>query len=111
MKDYFLPTLFIVFLVLKLTHVIDWSWWWVTCPLWGVFATVLICMIVLRVVVKPLITLNMKIRHKDKYEYLKKLDKNIKERNKNKGGLFEKLKALQEERERMEAEKEEKSIH
>jgi hypothetical protein len=53
----------------------------------------------------------MKIRHKEKYEYLKKLDKNIKERNKNKGGLFEKLKALQEERERMEAEKEEKSIH
>ena len=28
-------TLFIVFLVLKLTNVIDWSWWWVTCPLWG----------------------------------------------------------------------------
>lgn len=27
-------TLFIVFLVLKLTHVITWSWWWVTSPLW-----------------------------------------------------------------------------
>ena len=27
--------LFIVFLVLKLCKVIDWSWWWVTCPLWG----------------------------------------------------------------------------
>jgi hypothetical protein len=26
--------LFLVFLVLKLTHVIDWSWWWVTAPLW-----------------------------------------------------------------------------
>ncbi len=26
---------FVVFLVLKLTHVIDWSWWWVTAPLWG----------------------------------------------------------------------------
>lgn len=26
--------LFVVFLVLKLTHYIDWSWWWVTCPLW-----------------------------------------------------------------------------
>ena len=25
---------FIVFLVLKLTGVIDWSWWWVTAPLW-----------------------------------------------------------------------------
>lgn len=31
-------TLFIVFLVLKLTHVIDWSWWWVSAPLWIPFA-------------------------------------------------------------------------
>ena len=26
--------LFLVFLVLKLCKVIDWSWWWVTSPLW-----------------------------------------------------------------------------
>ena len=26
--------LFIVFLVLKLTGVIAWSWWWVAAPLW-----------------------------------------------------------------------------
>lgn len=26
--------LFIVFLILKLTGEIDWSWWWVTSPLW-----------------------------------------------------------------------------
>lgn len=26
--------LFIVFLVLKLTGYITWSWWWVTAPLW-----------------------------------------------------------------------------
>lgn len=26
--------LFLVFLVLKLIGVIDWSWWWVTSPLW-----------------------------------------------------------------------------
>lgn len=25
---------FLVFLVLKLCNVIDWSWWWVTAPLW-----------------------------------------------------------------------------
>ncbi|MFC0456743.1 hypothetical protein ACFFGR_09335 [Arthrobacter liuii] len=30
----FAGLLFLVFLVLKLTHVIDWSWWWVTAPLW-----------------------------------------------------------------------------
>lgn len=26
--------LFVAFLVLKLTHVINWSWWWITAPLW-----------------------------------------------------------------------------
>ena len=26
--------LFIVFLILKLTNIIDWSWWWITSPLW-----------------------------------------------------------------------------
>lgn len=26
--------LFLVFLVLKLTENIDWSWWWVTSPIW-----------------------------------------------------------------------------
>lgn len=25
----------IVFMVLKLCGVIDWSWWWVTSPIWG----------------------------------------------------------------------------
>ncbi len=30
--------LFIVFLILKLTNNIDWSWWWVTSPLWIGFA-------------------------------------------------------------------------
>jgi hypothetical protein len=29
-----LGILFVVFLVLKLTNQINWSWWWVTSPLW-----------------------------------------------------------------------------
>ena len=33
-----LGLLFLVFLVLKLTGVITWSWWWITAPLWGGFA-------------------------------------------------------------------------
>jgi hypothetical protein len=32
----------IVFIVLKLTHYIDWSWWWVTVPLWGGLAIALL---------------------------------------------------------------------
>lgn len=34
----FFGLLAIVFITLKLTGVIDWSWWWVTAPLWGGFA-------------------------------------------------------------------------
>ncbi len=30
----FLSILLIVFIVLKLTDLIDWSWWWVLAPLW-----------------------------------------------------------------------------
>ena len=29
-----MSTLFVIFLVLKLTHLIAWSWWWVTSPVW-----------------------------------------------------------------------------
>lgn len=43
--------LFLVFLVLKLTKLISWSWWWVTAPLWvpfGIYAGIfMISMIVL----------------------------------------------------------------
>ena len=39
--------LFLIFLVLKLTGVIAWSWWWVTAPLWiplGIVALIfLVC--------------------------------------------------------------------
>ena len=30
----FTEALFLVLLVLKLTAVVDWSWWWITAPLW-----------------------------------------------------------------------------
>lgn len=30
-----LSLLGIVFITLKLTKVIDWSWWWVLAPFWG----------------------------------------------------------------------------
>lgn len=30
----FATVLFLIFLVLKLTKTINWSWWWVTSPLW-----------------------------------------------------------------------------
>jgi len=34
----FFGLLFLIFLTLKLCNVIDWSWWWVSAPLWMPFA-------------------------------------------------------------------------
>ena len=46
----FLDALFLVFLVLKLTKVIDWSWWWITAPLWGQVALLIVTLIVVTIV-------------------------------------------------------------
>ena len=32
----------VVFVTLKLTGIIDWSWWWVTAPFWGGFAVFIV---------------------------------------------------------------------
>ena len=42
--------LFIVFLILKLTHTIDWSWWWVTSPLWIPAGFVIIVLLIIMVI-------------------------------------------------------------
>lgn len=38
--------MFLIFLVLKLIGKIDWSWWWVTSPLWIPLVIALIAVIV-----------------------------------------------------------------
>ena len=44
----FVGLLTIVFITLKLTHYIDWSWWWVLSPLWiAAIAGIVIFVIVL----------------------------------------------------------------
>jgi len=42
----FSGALFLVFLVLKLTGHITWSWWWVTSPLWMPFVFILVIVII-----------------------------------------------------------------
>ena len=63
----FCGLLFITFLVLKLTEVIDWSWWWITAPLWGGFAliTALIILIFIVFVIKAVISLFKKKKFKN----------------------------------------------
>jgi len=40
MKFPMLGIMFLIFMTLKLTGTIAWSWWWVTAPLWGGIALV-----------------------------------------------------------------------
>ena len=42
--------LFIVFLILKLTGHIDWSWWWVTSPLWIPIVIVLVFLVIVALI-------------------------------------------------------------
>ena len=46
----FASLLFLLFLALKLTHVIDWSWWWITAPIWGPFVIVAVVLIIIAVI-------------------------------------------------------------
>lgn len=48
----FAGLLTILFIALKLTHVIDWSWWWVLAPVWiGVAIAVLVALVIFVVAV------------------------------------------------------------
>jgi hypothetical protein len=57
-----LPTiLFIVFLILKLTDNIDWSWVWVTSPLWipFLFAVSILVLIFFLVIILLMLGINV----------------------------------------------------
>lgn len=42
----FFGLMFLIFMTLKLTNVIDWSWWWVTAPLWGGFVLIFLVILI-----------------------------------------------------------------
>lgn len=48
----FCGLLTIVFIVLKLCKIINWSWWWVLAPLWIPTAIALIVLLVSFIIVK-----------------------------------------------------------
>ncbi len=39
----------IIFVILKLTDSIDWSWWWITSPLWGYYIALPIIVLVFHI--------------------------------------------------------------
>jgi hypothetical protein len=55
---------FIVLLTLKLSGVIDWSWWLITLPLWWIFPF-LIIVIIFALIVLLFAQLGDKIREQD----------------------------------------------
>ncbi len=46
----FFGLMFLIFMTLKLTGFIDWSWWWVTAPLWGGFVLIFIIIIIVALI-------------------------------------------------------------
>ena len=62
--------LFVVFLVLKLTHTITWSWWWVTCPLWISFALWLVILAIFGIIGLIVIAAggNVRVKPKSKWD-------------------------------------------
>jgi hypothetical protein len=49
----FFGLMFLILMTLKLTNYIDWSWWWITAPLWGGFVIIIIIIAVF-VIIKSL---------------------------------------------------------
>ena len=41
----------VAFVILKLCHVINWSWWWVTAPFWGPVVVALTILLVVGIIV------------------------------------------------------------
>lgn len=46
----FFGLMFLIFMTLKLTGFINWSWWWVTAPLWGGFALIFIVILIVALI-------------------------------------------------------------
>lgn len=59
-----LTVLFIVFLVLKLSGLISWSWWWVTCPLWCPLV-IAICVLLIASFIAILVLIKQHLRKKN----------------------------------------------
>jgi hypothetical protein len=48
----FFGLLTILFIGLKLTNIIQWSWWWVLSPIWISFSIVIVIFIIILLIIK-----------------------------------------------------------
>ena len=58
--------LFTIFLILKLTNNIDWSWWWVTSPLWIPISLVIALIIITMLLIVVLLMAGVDVVEKSK---------------------------------------------
>ncbi|WP_018109726.1 hypothetical protein [Bacteroides propionicifaciens] len=55
---------FIIFLFLKLTDLVTWSWWWITSPLWLPLVGLLIVVAIIGFLVSLMIVFEYLLKHK-----------------------------------------------
>jgi hypothetical protein len=48
----FFGLMFLIFMTLKLIGVINWSWWWVTSPLWLGFVLIVLLILIIELIKK-----------------------------------------------------------
>ena len=94
----FCGLLAIVFIILKLTHYIDWSWWWVLCPIWAIPALIIIVWLLIKAALPLLMLYNKKFHKREYDEFMKKFDR---EKHERKSGFAERLQAMKQEQERI----------
>lgn len=100
----FLGVLFIVFLVLKLTNQIDWSWWLITCPLWAPVVVVAVVWLVLMIWSRLFLWYKLRTddTFKKQYELLKRQQEVIRKQPRT---FADRMKQMQEQREKLERER------
>lgn len=110
MKIGFLGLLGIAFIVLKLTNVIDWSWWIVTMPLWLPTAAYLLFYLI-ALFATYLWGLYLKIKYPKQFEEMKKRKRFLKEKKKalKESTFAERLREMQEKQEQLLKDKQQKN--
>jgi len=61
----------LLFITLKLTKVIDWSWWWVMSPMWILFGFILMIILAISVFLGTIVVVNVLIEKHNSTKHTK----------------------------------------